>query len=168
MKVNIATLIAILSLVLIGCSKTTPPAPGETATETATATDVAPAETPVVEVAETSADPMKNKGIGPIKSVTLEPIDEALAEAGEKVFKVNCTACHKMDKRRVGPPLADITKRRTPEWIMNMIMNPAEMLEKDPIAKELLGEYATQMADQNISETDARAILEYLRTKSTP
>ena len=30
---------------------------------------------------------------------------------------------------------------RTPEWIMNMILNPTEMVEKDPLAKELLVEF---------------------------
>ena len=39
------------------------------------------------------------------------------------------------------------------------------MLKNDPIAKELLAEYATQMADQNLTEQEARALLEYLRTK---
>jgi hypothetical protein len=53
--------------------------------------------------------------------------------------------------------------RRQPEWIMNMIMNPTEMTQKDKVANDLLAEYATQMADLKVPEADARKILEYFR-----
>lgn len=46
---------------------------------------------------------------------------------------------------------------------MNMIINPVEMTQKDPTAKELLGEYMAQMTNQNVGEKEARALLEYLR-----
>ena len=46
-----------------------------------------------------------------------------------------------------------------------MIMNPEEMVEKDPAAKALLAEYLAPMANQNITEEEARAILEFFRTK---
>ena len=110
-------------------------------------------------------DPMKDKGIGPITSVTLTEIDQAMADKGKAVFSAKCSACHKMSKRFVGPALAGVTERRTPEWIMNMILNPEEMVEKDPIAKKLLAEYLAPMANQNLTEKEARLILEYFRTK---
>ena len=69
-----------------------------------------------------------------------------------------------MSKRFVGPGLAGVTERRTPEWIMNMILNPEEMVEKNPIAKQLLAEYLSPMANQNLTEKEARLILEYFRT----
>ena len=48
---------------------------------------------------------------------------------------------------------------------MNMLLNPTEMLEKDPIAKALLEEYNNMiMTNQNLSEQEAREIAEYLRT----
>jgi cytochrome c551/c552 len=102
-------------------------------------------------------------GVGPIKSITLGDIDEAMATEGEEIFKTNCSACHKMDKRFVGPSLADVTERRKPEWIMNMIMAPEKMVKEDPVAKELLAEYLAPMANQNITEDQARKILEYFR-----
>lgn len=109
-------------------------------------------------------DPMKDKGIGPIKSITLEAIDEGLAATGKEVFKTKCSACHKMSKRFVGPALAGVTERRTPEWIMNMILNPEEMVAKNPAAKQLLAEYLSPMANQSLTEAEARQILEYFRT----
>lgn len=108
------------------------------------------------------ADPAQSKGVGPIKSLSLAAVDDALAAKGEKAFSGTCSACHKMDQRYVGPALAGVTKRRTPEWIMNMIMNPTEMTQKDETAKALLGEYMTQMSVM-ATEDDARALLEYFR-----
>lgn len=106
-----------------------------------------------------------NKGIGPITVVEISDIDDLLATKGKDIYKTNCTACHKLGKRSVGPPLQGVTTRRSPEWIMNMIMNPEEMIDKDPIAIELLEEYMAPMTNQHIIEEDARAILEFLRTK---
>lgn len=122
-------------------------------------------EEPAME--EVNADPMANKGIGPISSVSLGEIDADLVAEGEVQFKAKCTACHKISKRHIGPGLKGITERRSPEWIMNMILNPEEMVQKDPIAKQLLVEYnGAPMANQNLTEDEARSILEYFRTKN--
>ena len=113
------------------------------------------------------AEPMKIKGVGPIKELKLDPtIDQQLAQEGQTVFEQYCTACHKIEDRFVGPPLKEITTRRSPEWIMNMILNPEVMVKEDPIAKQLLAEYLSPMANQNLTEAQARSILEYFRTLS--
>ncbi len=104
-----------------------------------------------------------DKGVGPIKQVTLGPIDSALAQQGRGIFEQKCVVCHKLDQRLIGPPLRDVTKRMEPEWIMNMILNPSGMLENDPTAKELLGQYLTPMPVSGVRAADARALLEYLR-----
>jgi len=58
-----------------------------------------------------------------------------------------------------------IYERRSPEWVMNIILNPDEMLKKDPTAKALLKEYNNiMMLNQNITEDQARALSEYFRT----
>jgi cytochrome c len=106
---------------------------------------------------------MQNKGIGPIKQFVPEMISEPLVERGRGLFKARCTSCHKMDQRYVGPALKGVTFRRSPEWIMNMMLNPLEMTQKDPIAKKLLSIHSTQMNSQDLSHEDARAIFEYLR-----
>ena len=65
----------------------------------------------------------------------------------------------------VGPAIKGILESRSPEWIMNMILNPTEMLQKDPIAKKLLAEYNNEyMYNQNLIEDEAREIIEYFRT----
>lgn len=103
------------------------------------------------------------KGIGPVSSVELKEIDPALAARGEEIFTVKCTACHKFDERYVGPPLGDVLDRRTPEFIMNMMLNSDEMVKSHPSVKELLAQYMTPMPNQQLTEQDARAVLEYFR-----
>lgn len=105
-------------------------------------------------------------GVGPVQSVSLdEEIDEALVKKGQAIFDSKCVICHTIDTRMIGPALAGITERRSPEWIMNMMINPQEMTAKDPVAKALLEEYKTPMVNQNVSEEDARALLEFFRSK---
>ncbi|MBM9546344.1 cytochrome c [Leptospira sp. 201903074] len=112
---------------------------------------------------ETPSSNASSKGIGPVSSVTLGTLDQSMADRGKKQFEAKCSACHKFEEKVVGPALQDVTLRRTPEWIMNMILNPIEMTQKDPIGQELLGEHLTQMTFQNIKEEEAREILEYFR-----
>jgi hypothetical protein len=48
---------------------------------------------------------------------------------------------------------------------MNMILNPEEMTKNDPLAKALLIEFnGSPMANQNLTEEEARQVLEYFRT----
>jgi mono/diheme cytochrome c family protein len=123
----------------------------------------ASSDTEAVESAGSETGGNDGLGVGPVKSVTLGDLDAAMAKEGEDIFTKNCAACHKMDSRFVGPALAGVTERRKPEWIMNMIMNPEQMVKEDPVAKELLAEYLAPMANQNITEDQARKIVEYFR-----
>lgn len=106
-------------------------------------------------------------GIGPVTEVVELPaaVDHELAEDGEDVFEVKCAACHQMADRFVGPALGDVTGRRSPAYIMNMILNPQQMVEEHPVAKELLAQYMSFMPNQGVTREEARAILEYLRTQ---
>lgn len=165
MKLTFKILSTLLIVLAIGCGgkeekekekiKLTEKAPQETKQEVATPT----------QKASETVD-MENKGVGPVKEITLAPtIDDALATKGQEIFNQMCTACHKTDKKFIGPAVAGVTERRTPEWIMNMILNPDVMIQKDPLAKKLLIEHnGSPMANQNLTEEEARAVLEYFRT----
>ena len=107
-----------------------------------------------------------NKGIGPVSEIVFDnEINQNQAQSGKKLFNQLCTSCHMINEESIGPAIEGILDRRSPEWIMNMILNPTEMLEKDPIAKKLLIEYNNEyMYNQNLIEDEAREIIEYFRT----
>src|SRR5262245_22849122 len=106
-------------------------------------------------------------GIGPVTApVALDGIDKAMAKSGEEVFEHKCAACHKMGERYVGPPLGEVTKRRSPAFVMNMVLNPQGMVEKHPVSKKLLGEFFVQMPNQQLSQDEARMVVEYLRSQA--
>jgi cytochrome c len=108
-------------------------------------------------------------GIGPAKGVTVSgTIDAALAKQGEELFTTKCSACHRLDRRYVGPALGEVTQRRTPTYVLNMILNPTEMTQKHPVAHELLAKHMTQMPALGLTEAQARAVLEYLRKNAQP
>ncbi len=110
-------------------------------------------------------DALENKGVGPINNVILEDkVNISMANSGEKLFNQLCTSCHFINEDYIGPAMSGILDRRSPEWIMNMILNPIQMLEEDPIAIELLEKYNFEyMYNQNLLEEEAREILEYFR-----
>lgn len=122
------------------------------------------AEEPNVQTEQTNSENTPSDiGVGPVKTVSIGEIDITLVNKGKEIFEAKCTACHKIEEKYIGPALKGVTQRRKPEWIMNMILNPTEMTQKDPVAKELLATYASPMANQNLTEEEARAVLEYFR-----
>lgn len=108
---------------------------------------------------------LESTGVGPVSSLSLGDLDQSLADKGQSVYEANCVACHMMGRKFVGPDLTGVTARRNPAWIMNMIMNPDGMVKEDQLAIDLFMEFnGAPMSNQNISEEDSRAIIEYLRT----
>ncbi|MCL5028082.1 MAG: cytochrome c [Bacteroidetes bacterium] len=104
-------------------------------------------------------------GIGPIKEVTLGPINEKFVNEGKKIFNTKCMACHRLDTKLVGPALKPIVKKLSPVYLMNYLLNTTEMQKKDPKLKKLIKEYnGVVMPDQQLKEPQARAVLEYFRS----
>ena len=144
----------LVTALVVGCGggDDAPPASGDSG---------APAAAPAAE--PLSAIELE-QGIGPIRDLALGPVDENLAETGQQAFVIKCSACHKLEERYVAPMLGDVLERRRPEFVMNMILNATEMVERHPEVQTLLGEYFTPMPVQVTDEDEARAILEYLRS----
>ena len=108
---------------------------------------------------------LASKGMGPIDSYKLpELIDQSMVAKGKEMFKSKCAACHKEKRKFIGPGMMGLLERRSPEWALNMMLNTAEMLAKDPIAKGLLKEFnGVPMNDQGLDEQQAKELLEYIR-----
>lgn len=167
MKLKFLTVVAFGALLMTSCGGSDTKKTVETKTPTKKEVKVA---TPKKESTSTKIDltapTLDNQGIGKYKDVKVAAeIDDAKVAKGKEIYKTNCTACHKIKKRYIGPGLKGVTERRSAAWIMNMVTNAKEMLEKDPIAKALITEYHAPMAQQNLSDEDVYALYEYLRTK---
>ncbi len=168
MKIVLKVITLFFSIVIISCggkeekkkegfSVDRQKTPTEKPAETTSTADVAPASTRI---------DLSNKGVGPITSLTLPAeIDEALAKKGEETYNQMCLACHRVGKKFIGPAPNNILERRSPEWVMNMILNPEGMVKEDPLAKDLLTEFnGAPMANQGLTEEQARSVLEFFRT----
>jgi mono/diheme cytochrome c family protein len=120
----------------------------------------------MVKKEKVEVDPMNNPGVGPVAELVLPAdIDAEMAAIGAEIYRLKCTACHKPTEKFIGPAPKGILERRNPAWIMNMILNPDQMVKEDPIAKKLLIEFnGSPMANQSLTEEEARAIVEYFRT----
>ncbi|MEO6722223.1 MAG: c-type cytochrome [Ferruginibacter sp.] len=110
-----------------------------------------------------SYDP--NRGEGKFKDVKLaDKLDASMAAKGEKIADLKCTSCHKLtDEKLVGPGWKDVTSRHKPEWIMNFVTNTDAMIDKDPKAQAMLEICMVRMPNQNLSDDDARSLLEFMR-----
>ena len=107
-----------------------------------------------------------NQGIGPIKDFAFDAnLDKALVTEGEKIFKAKCTACHHATTKLIGPAIKGVYDRRNPTWVMNLLLNPDQMLNEDADAKAALAAFNNvRMLDQNLTEEEAIALSEYMRS----
>jgi hypothetical protein len=112
-----------------------------------------------------SYDPKRGTGKWNSENVIIgETLNQEWVTSGENISNTKCMSCHKLtDEKLVGPGWAGVTKRRTPEWIMNFITNPDEMIDKDPEAQAMLEICLVRMPNQNLSDGEARNILEFMR-----
>jgi mono/diheme cytochrome c family protein len=103
------------------------------------------------------------RGTGPVFHVDDASLDASRAVEGKQLFENNCSRCHRLDVRFIGPPLDGVTRRREPEWILNQILDPEVMINKDKIAKQMLGAYNAPMANRHVTRDQAESIYVYLR-----
>lgn len=85
------------------------------------------------------------------------PIDDKLAVRGEGVFlREECLNCHKLGEKgssTIGPNLAGVGSRYgDPQWYLELLKNPASKNR------------STMPPFDDLSESDARALAEYLRS----
>ena len=106
-----------------------------------------------------------DRGKGKFTNVEIaNTLDPAMVTAGEKVYNIKCSGCHKLtNEKLVGPGWKDVTTRHKAEWIMNFVTNTDEMIDKDPKAQAMLELCMVRMPNQNISDEAARGVYEYMR-----
>jgi cytochrome c2 len=86
-------------------------------------------------------------------------------ETGKSLFKSNCAACHKMDKRAVGPALKDVVKNQGRDWTKEWIYNSQALIKSgDKHANDVYEEY-NQMAMPSYSylkDSELESLVTYL------
>lgn len=86
-------------------------------------------------------------------------------KAGKSLFNANCAACHKLDKKLVGPALGKISDRRELQWLKAWIKdNNALRASGDADAIAIYEEYngAAMNAFPQLSDADIVNIVSYL------
>ncbi len=108
---------------------------------------------------------INSKGVGRFKNVQLtHPLNEDMATKGKAIYDSKCFACHKLSTEMlVGPGWTGVTKRRTPEWIMNWITNTKVMLDRDLAAQADMAVCLIRMPNQDLTDDQARNVLEFMR-----
>lgn len=96
------------------------------------------------------------------------PSDEAVIASGEATFKANCTQCHQVHKKVIGPALANVYERRTIEWLNAWIKNSQKLIasgDEDAIA--LYEEYnKTQMPSYPFDDNQVMELLAYIQAET--
>ena len=91
---------------------------------------------------------------------------------GEKLFKSNCAACHKLEGKLLGPELKGITEKREKDWLISWIKDsPALIKSGDKLANEVFKEnnMFPMPANAHLSDKDITDILAYTSgEKATP
>jgi cytochrome c2 len=103
----------------------------------------------------------------PIAEEKVEKENLSVIEWGKELFEIKyCSECHTIGEGvEVGPDLIGVTKRRDFEWLKRMILNPEEMEQTDPIAKELYQEYEEMgMVVEELTEEEVEAIIRYIES----
>ena len=89
---------------------------------------------------------------------------EADPVAGKKLFNANCAACHKLNKRAVGPALKGVSSKYEKEWLYKWIKNSAAFIKSgDERAIAIWEEYnkSAMNAFPQLSNVDIDNILAY-------
>jgi mono/diheme cytochrome c family protein len=90
--------------------------------------------------------------------------DEAV-QTGKKLFNANCAACHKLNKRAVGPALKGISSKYDREWLYSWIKNSTAMVKSgDAQAVAIYEEYngSVMTSFPQFSTDDIENILAYI------
>lgn len=91
------------------------------------------------------------------------------AEEGAQLFNANCTSCHAINEKVVGPALKDAHKRRDEKWLISWIKNSQKMVKAgDPIAVQIYKENneALMTAFENLNDNQIKSVIAYIKAES--
>ncbi|MCS6895241.1 MAG: cytochrome c [Bacteroidia bacterium] len=93
------------------------------------------------------------------------------SEKGKTIFNQRCAACHKLEQKLIGPPLARISERRSEAWFVKFVSNSQAFIQSgDAQAVAVFKEYNQQIMPPftDLSEADIKSIWSYLNSVAAP
>src|SRR5690606_6126250 len=88
------------------------------------------------------------------------------AKEGAALFKANCTACHKVDRKMTGPALAGMSERHSEEWLVKWIKNSQALIASgDETANQIFNEWnkVAMPAFTQFSDDQIKGIIAYVK-----
>lgn len=92
-------------------------------------------------------------------------------EKGKALFQQRCAACHKVETKLIGPPLARIGERRSQEWFLRFVANSQALIQAgDADAVAIFKEYNQQVMPPfpDLGEEELKALWAYLNSVTPP
>ncbi|MFP4369753.1 MAG: c-type cytochrome [Candidatus Kapaibacterium sp.] len=100
-----------------------------------------------------------------VENVDLGEMTDEKINRGEEIFNQKCKTCHQIDNDLIGPSLKNVTERRSPEFIISMIMDPEAMAENNEKVKQMRQKYNIVMTYQDVNIEDAKNLYFYLKNQ---
>jgi cytochrome c oxidase subunit II len=91
------------------------------------------------------------------------------AEEGEKLFTANCTACHAINEKVVGPALKGTHTKHKEDWFIKWVKNSQKLIKSgDAMAVQLSKDNneAIMTSFENLSDNQIKSIIAYIKTES--
>jgi cytochrome c oxidase subunit 2 len=91
------------------------------------------------------------------------------ADEGKTLFNANCTACHAINDKVVGPALKDIHKRREEAWLVKWIKNSQALVKSgDATAVQLFKENneSVMTSFESLTDVQIKSIIAYVKAES--
>jgi len=100
---------------------------------------------------------------------SLVPVSAQDVANGKSLFEGNCTSCHAIHEKSIGPALKDVTTRRQEAWLLKWVRNSSALIKSgDPIAVKLFEDYnkVAMNSFENFSDDDIKDVLAYITEES--
>lgn len=91
------------------------------------------------------------------------------AEEGEKLFSANCTSCHAINEKVVGPALKNVHTKHKEEWLIKWIKNSQALVKAgDATAVQLFKENneSPMTSFETLSDAQVKSIIAYIKKSS--
>lgn len=90
-------------------------------------------------------------------------------EEGEKLFTANCTACHAINEKVVGPALKGTHTKHKEDWFIKWVKNSQKLIKSgDAMAVQLSKENneAIMTSFEQLSDNQIKSIIAYIKAES--